>query len=74
MYSSSTRSAIRGAAITTNVEFPLCTALVADAYVTVTLYWGNGTSTANFPLQKGYNPVQVKKVTFGSGTIIAINN
>ena len=70
---SSTRSAVRASAVTTAVEFPRCMALLcsADTVATVTM---DGTDVANFPLVKGYNPIQATKVVFSAGTIHALYN
>lgn len=72
---SSTRSAIRGLAVTTGVEFPRCMALLCSADITATVTFADdGVAVANVPLQKGLNPIQATKVTFASGTIIALYN
>lgn len=71
----SLHSAVRGAAITTNVEFPRSSALLCSADVTATVtFVDDGVAVANVPLQKGYNPIQATKVVFASGTIIALYN
>lgn len=69
----STRSAIRAQAVTTDVEFPLCVGLLVDADVTATVTFSDG-EAVSVPLQKGYNPLQATKVTFASGTIVALYN
>jgi hypothetical protein len=68
------RPAIRGVAITTATAFDVCAALLASADVTVDVVWADGSTTTSLPLQKGYNPIQVQKVTFASGTIVALYN
>lgn len=70
----STRSATRGKAVTTDVEFETCVALLCSADITATLTFDNGDVLSSAPLQKGWNPVQVKKVVFASGTIFAFYN
>jgi ABC-type uncharacterized transport system permease subunit len=69
-----THSAIRLAAVTTNVAFPQCIGLLVSADVTATVTMADGTAVANVPLKAGYNPLQCTKVVFGSGTVHALYN
>jgi len=72
--SNRTRSAIGAAAITTNVEFPTCVAVQASDDVTATVTFQNGTEVSGYPLTKGQNNIQVKKIVFTGVTLVALYN
>lgn len=72
--SNNTRAAVGGVAVTTNVEFPGCVALLVSEDVAATVTFADGSAVAGVPLQKGYNPIQATKVVFASGTIVALYN
>jgi hypothetical protein len=72
--SNRTRSAIGAAAITTDVEFPTCVAVQASDDVTATVTFQNGTTVSGYPITKGQNNIQVKKIVFTGVTLVALYN
>ena len=54
--------------VTSGVDLPdgACRALCVGTPGTATLVDRDGNTATNFPLQQGYNPLRVSKVTFGT--------
>ncbi|MEH2525883.1 MULTISPECIES: hypothetical protein [unclassified Bradyrhizobium] len=52
--------------VTSGQSMSLCRALLVGVAGTATLINEDGSTASNVPLQAGYNPLSVSRVTFGS--------
>lgn len=54
--------------VVSDVDFPegICRALCVGTAGTATLIDAEGNTATNYPLQVGYNPIRVSKVTYGT--------
>lgn len=69
MYSTApTSSATKIVAVSSGVDLPSgpCRALLVGTAGTATVIDTEGGTATNIPLQTGYNPIRVSKVTFGT--------
>lgn len=72
--SDSSRPAVVAVQISSGVAFSTCHALLCSEDVDATVTFPGGGVVSSVPLQKGYNPLQVQNVVFGSGSIFALYN
>jgi hypothetical protein len=63
-YSTGTWAAKKIVALSASAdEFPVCRGLLVGTAGTATVTDAEGNSISNIPLQAGYNPIQIKKLT-----------
>jgi hypothetical protein len=55
-------------AVSSGTAFPICRALLVGTAGTATVITANGSTATDIPLQAGYNPIQVSKVTLGTAS------
>jgi ABC-type uncharacterized transport system permease subunit len=70
----STRPAVGGVPIVTGVPFEACACVNSSIDMSVDVTWADGKVQVGYFLHKGYNPIQVTKISFGAGSLTALYN